>query len=105
MNMFPVANLSCEAGAGGGKPERRLDCFCKHPPVGGDQIAGPQPEQPASGRPRGAGGRILAETRELRRLNPAGRWAEDGREPSNTFAGCDWPEQNLPERNKKYTLD
>lgn len=96
-----VTNLSCEAGASGGKPGQHHGCFCRHPPAGGDQIAALLPWQPASGQPTDAGGRISAKTRALRRPSPTGRWVRGDREPSDKSTGCDWLGQNLPVKCKR----
>lgn len=94
--IFLKTNLSCEAGAGGGKPGLRHGCFCRHPPAGGGQIAALQPWQPASGPPINAGGRILEGTTMQHRPGPSGRWVKDDRGPSNKSTGFDWPGQNPP---------
>lgn len=92
----PQANLSCEADASGGKPGQRHGCSCRHLPVGGGQIAALRPWQRAIGPPRGAGGRIVTETRVQHRTGPTGRWVRDDQEPLDKSTGSDWPGQNLP---------
>lgn len=97
---FPPTNLSCVAGAGGGKPGRRHGCFCRRPPAGGDQIVALQLSQPASGPPRGAGGRSVVRTIVQRRPGPTGRWVKDDLKPSDRSTGSGWPGQNPPEEGK-----